>query len=124
MKNKDNKKIDKKNVRKNDRNEDNWLVWRKNIKHMADCYKKVKSKIIYNNYSPCKFDVVQSGYDLDYVSYIYELLELCPKESQLFLNAVYFGNDDAKPYYESLSRSTLNRIHKKAIEDFWHCLGY
>jgi hypothetical protein len=94
-----------------------------NIKYMASCYKKSVARLLSNNYDSrlCNADV-QSTYDLEYVVYINEVLESCKKQNRHFLDAVYFETNDEKQYYSSLSRSTLYRIQRNALLDFFDCL--
>ncbi len=93
------------------------------VKHMASCYKKSLGKLLYENYDNSQFGVRQEMNDLEYVAFIHSTLARCPKRSSQFLQANYFCDSDEKLYYQSLSRSTVYRIHKKAVEDFCDCLN-
>lgn len=104
-------------------NKKRWIESKLNVKYFADCYKKSLGRLLYNDYSKSQFDVKQAMNDLDYVTFIHSTLEKCPKRSSQFLQANYFDNGDNKLYYQSLSRSTVYRIHKKAVKDFNDCLN-
>ena len=101
----------------------NFIELKNKVKHMSDCYKKCLGQLLYKNYSNSQFDMRQEMNDLDYVSFVHSILEQCPKRSSQFLQANYFSDSDEKLYYQSLSRTTVYRIHKKAVEDFCDCLN-
>lgn len=94
-----------------------------NVKNMAGCYKNSLGKLLYKDYEKTQFGMREEMNDLEYVAFIHSTLARCPKRSSQFLQANYFCDSDEKLYYQSLSRTTVYRIHKKAVEDFCDCLN-
>lgn len=101
-----------------------WKELKAITRYIAECYKKAKMRLLYNNYTSSQIDGQLEVHDATFVTFVDDVLERCPKRSSLFLQANYFENSDEKLYYQSLSRSTVYRIHKKAVEDFNDCLNY
>ncbi len=102
-----------------------WRIQKMNVEYFSTCYKATKARLENNRYDVRLVSNIelQTKHDLDFLVYVTFILEMCKKENRHFLDAVYFGTNEDKMYYESLARSTFNRIRRKAIEDFNDCLN-
>ena len=88
----------------------NFRQLKKNVMYIAKCYRTNIDRLLLDGYDNHKVDYVkQTHSDLEMVGYLNFVLELCSKESNLFLRAVYFDQNDNKLYFESLSRSSYYR---------------
>lgn len=102
----------------------NFRQLKKNVMYIAKCYRTNIDRLLLDAYDNHKVDYVkQTHSDLEMVGYLNFVLELCPKESNLFLRAVYFDQNDNKLYFESLSRSSYYRLDRKAIYEIADCLN-
>ena len=102
----------------------NFRQLKKNVMYIAKCYRTNIDRLLLDGYDSHKVDYVkQTHSDLEMVGYLNFVLELCSKESNLFLRAVYFDQNDNKLYFESLSRSSYYRLDRKAIYEIADCLN-
>ena len=102
----------------------NFRQLKKNVMYIAKCYRTNIDRLLLDGYDNHKVDYVkQTHSDLEMVGYLNFVLELCSKESNLFLRAVYFDQNDNKLYFESLSRSSYYRLDRKAIYEIADCLN-